>query len=460
MLAAALERSRQKWLSEGIFEKYWAKPSKKKVPIDAPNPAKESMAKLGVCSMIIEPHVFDITLYTVKEPQSAFPATTIQTPPPPSSEFNPFQNHNTYQTAHYHAPPPSAPHFQHHSPPNSSPSQLTLPPFKEGFGQFGPQGPSPSRHPPVAAPEPIMPERQGRIVPNTTRQDGSTTPGAKPSPDPVIQMLATRAASDHNLKALMKVVASGNASQQQLRDFQNHIDDLNGIIQSRNSPPQPRQDQPAPKPPPSTAPDHKAQSLVSTSSLSMAQPAHPPPISHPVPPLPIKPEPLPRYFSHIATPLKSKASPLYKLDMSAIVFDFGGAGDRFLFPRFSILEYLPGGTQVIVSFLIIRKGSLAVSGIYNHNSSYYQPVTMRLSTPHAKTLEPLARVVAPVEEVRSYMNSVFDKMNRAENVFLATRLPRPSEGNESDKADSIMQADHSVIRPIYSPPNTLVPLKA
>lgn len=418
------------------------------------------MTKFGVCSMIIEPHVFDITLYTVKESQSTFSATTNQTPPPPSSEFNPFQNHNTYQTPHYHAPPPAAPHFQHHSPPSSNPSQLTLPPFKEGFGQFGPQGPSPLHHPPVATPKPIMPERQGPTAPNTTRQDESTTPGAKPSPDPVIQMLATRAASDHNLKALMKVVASGNASQQQLRDFQNHIDDLNGIIQSRNSPSQPRQDQPTPKPPNSTGPDHKTQLLVSTSTLGMAQPVHPPPISHPVPPVPIKPEPLPQYFSHIATPLKSKAPPLYKLDMSAIVFDFGGAGDRFLFPRFSILEYLPGGTQVIVSFLIIRKGSLAVSGTYSHNSSYYQPVTMRLSTPHAKTLEPLARVVAPVEEVRSYMNSVFDKMNRAENVFLATRLPRPSEGNELDKVDSIVQADHPVIRPIYSPPKTLVPLKA
>ena len=460
VLAAAIDRSRQKWLSEGVFEKYWAKPSKKKTQIDATNPAKESMAKLGVCSMIVEPHVFEITLYTVRETQSTFPAANFQTPPPPSSEFNPFQNHNTYQTPLYHVPPPPAPHFQHHNQPNSNPSQLTLPPFREGFGQFGPQGPPPLRHPPISTPKPTVPERPGPPTPNNARQDESVNSGTKPSPDPVIQMLATRAASDHNLKALMKVVASGNASQKQLRDFQNHIDDLNGILKSRNSPSQSTHDPPAPEPPSSSVPEYKTQSLISTSTLGTPQSPHPPPISHPIPPAAIKSEPLPQYFSHVATPQKSKVPSPYKLDISAIVFDFGGTGDRFLFPRFSILEYLPGGTQVIVSFLIIRTGSLAASGTYKHNSSYYQPVTMRLSTPHPKTLEPLARVVAPAEEVRNYMNSVFDKMNRTENVFLATRLPRPSESNEVEKVDSVMQVDHSIIKPMYSPPNTLVPLKA
>lgn len=32
-----------------------------------------------------------------------------------------------------------------------------------------------------------------------------------------------------------------------------------------------------------------------------------------------------------------------------------GSGDRYLFPEYSILEFLPGGTTVIASFLIIRK---------------------------------------------------------------------------------------------------------
>ena len=459
VLAAAIERSRQKWLTEGVFEKYWAKPSKKKAQTDISNPAKESMAKLGVCSMIIEPHVFDITLYTVKESLPTFSTASVQPPLPPSSEFNPFQNHSTYQTPLYHVRSSPAPHYSRHSLPNPNPSQLTLPPFKEGFGQFGPQGPGPLHHPPVAAPKPVMPERQGPPT-SGPRQDENSNSGAKPSPDPVIQMLATRAASDHNLKALMKVVASGNASQKQLRDFQNHIDDLNGILKSRDPPSQPMQDQNTPKPPPSSTADYKTQNLISTSTLGMAQPPHhPPPISHPIPPPPIKPEPHPQYFSHIAPPLKSKAPAPYKSDISAIAFDFG-TGDRFLFPRFSILEYLPGGTQVLVSFLIIRKGSMAASGSYNNNASYYQPVTMRLSTPHPKTLEPLARVVAPADEVRSYMNSVFDKMKVAEKVFLATRLPKPVEDDEVENVGAAMEAIQPIVRTTYSPPNSLVPLRA
>lgn len=46
-------------------------------------------------------------------------------------------------------------------------------------------------------------------------------------------MLATRAAADPELKALMRVVASSQASQEQLRAFQAHIDELNAIIKAR-----------------------------------------------------------------------------------------------------------------------------------------------------------------------------------------------------------------------------------
>ena len=416
------------------------------------------MTKLGVCSMIIEPHVFEIILYNVKEPQPISSTANVQPSPPPSSEFNPFQNHSTYQTPLYHARHPPAPQYSLHGQQNQNPSRLTLPPFKEGFGQFGPQGPGPLHHPPVSASKPVMPPRKG--PPTSSKHDESLDPGVKPSPDPVIQMLATRAASDHNLKALMKVVASGNASQTQLRDFQNHIDELNGIIKSRDVPSPPAQSQHSPRPPPGRGSDSKTQTLISASTLGMAQPPqYPSPISHSLPPPPIKPEPHPQYFSLVAPPPKSKAPAPYKSEISAIVFDFG-TGDRFLFPRFSILEYLPGGTQVLVSFLVIRKGSTAISGTYNNNASYFQPVTMRLSTPHPKTLEPLARVVAPVDEVRSYMNSVFDKMNRAEGVFLATRLPRPIDDAEVYKTGPEVEASQPIVSSVYPPPNTLVPLRA
>ena len=131
--------------------------------------------------------------------------------------------------------------------------------------------------------------------------------------------------------------------------------------------------------------------------------------------------------------LRSKGPPpAPKPDITAVVFDFG-SGDRYLFPKFSILEYLPTttGQQVVASFLIVRKGSTSEYG-GDPKLDYYQPVTIRLFTPSGRHLENLARVVAPQDEVRRYMDDVMDHMTRAEYVLLAMRLPKASSDGEKD----------------------------
>ncbi|RGP79591.1 hypothetical protein FLONG3_2339 [Fusarium longipes] len=131
--------------------------------------------------------------------------------------------------------------------------------------------------------------------------------------------------------------------------------------------------------------------------------------------------------------LRSKGPPpAPKQDVTAVVFDFG-SGDRYLFPKFSILEYLPttSGQQVVASFLIVRKGSTSEYG-GDPKLDYYQPVTIRLFTQTGRQLENLARVVAPQDEVRRYMDDVMDNMTRAEYVLLAMRLPKISPDGEKD----------------------------
>ncbi|KAF4967585.1 hypothetical protein FSARC_4882 [Fusarium sarcochroum] len=131
--------------------------------------------------------------------------------------------------------------------------------------------------------------------------------------------------------------------------------------------------------------------------------------------------------------LRSKGPPpAPKPDVTAVVFDFG-SGDRYLFPKFSILEYLPttSGQQVVASFLIVRKGSTSEYG-GDPKLDYYQPVTIRLFTQSGRQLENLARVVAPQDEVRRYMDDVMDNMTRAEYVLLAMRLPKTSPDGEKD----------------------------
>ncbi|KAL1837169.1 hypothetical protein VTJ49DRAFT_4179 [Mycothermus thermophilus] len=137
------------------------------------------------------------------------------------------------------------------------------------------------------------------------------------------------------------------------------------------------------------------------------------------------------------TALRSKGPPPPppKPDISAIVFEFaGGSGDRYLFPKFSILEYVPvpQGQQVIASFLLVRKGSQAEYPMADPALDYYQPLTIRLFTPSGRHLENLARVVAPQEEVRRYMNDVMTRMTRAEYILLAMRLPRPGARAEEE----------------------------
>lgn len=136
----------------------------------------------------------------------------------------------------------------------------------------------------------------------------------------------------------------------------------------------------------------------------------------------------------LSAPIKSRAPPPPpKPDISAVVFDFG-TGDRYLFPKYSILDSLttPSGQQVVASFLIVRKGSVSEYG-GDPKLDYYQPVTIRLQTQSGRQLEHLGRVVAPVDEVRRYMDDVMDNMTRAEYVLLAMRLPRRSL--EEDKAE-------------------------
>lgn len=137
--------------------------------------------------------------------------------------------------------------------------------------------------------------------------------------------------------------------------------------------------------------------------------------------------------------LRSKGPPpVVKPDVSALVFEFaGGNGDRYLFPRFSIVEQVqtPSGPQVIASFLIVRKGSTSEYG-GDPKLDYYQPVTIRMSSTQPRTLDHFSRVAAPEEEVKRYMEDVMDNMTRAEYVLLAMRLPKPERDSKENSHSS------------------------
>lgn len=456
VLAASIERSRQKWLNGNMFEIYWAKPKGKKGVGDAPNPAMKTMTKLGICSMIIEPHVFEIGLYTVKEIPVPQPPTNPHPPTLSAPQYNPFPPYPYLAT--YDRQSAVSPHSysqQGHS------SQNSLPPFREGFAQFSPQGVPPLYHPPLPAVA-TQPVSVSRSQSAGNDQSHSQSCPEEPKADPVIQMLATRAASDPNLKTLMKIVAGGKATQMQLKDFQDHIDELNAIIKSRPNPNEAYDNENRCDPSDPTRQEHASKTVApnpvqETHGNRTASTATLPPGK--IGPAPVKLEPSSQTYPITAPSATPKSYGLPKPELSSMVFDIiGGSGDRFSFPRFSILEFLYGGTQVIVSFLVIRPGKLATSGKYKDMKYYYQPTTLRLTTNQPRFLETLSRVIASPDEVRSYMNNVFEKYPRAEIINLATRLPRTSDAEELEERATPAQADTSLTKATYSPPNSITPI--
>ncbi|KAI9682048.1 MAG: hypothetical protein M1817_000102 [Caeruleum heppii] len=455
VIAASLQRSKSKWLTVGFFERYWTKPTKKKNQTEIKNPAKDSMVRLGSCNLIIQPHVFEVTLFGVRES--------------PSSSMSGSAGHFAQRPIIQYGPPPTVGS-----------------PLAQGSGNWPPPAPhsqSSSPFVPEPTPQPAL-HHQPQSAPHSSSSvshggpaDSSPSHASKPSPDPVIQMLATRAAADHHLKSLMRVVASGKATPDQLKTFQGHIDELTAVLQAQTKPVRPLAPSPAPvvasQPPTdgsgshsknqtpipinaSLAPASRAGSFSATPSPNPYATMKPsgPNLKHENTtygqPSPFAQQPL----------LRAKApSAASRSDITAVVFEFAAApGDRFLFPKYSILEYLPGGIQVIASFIVVQKGSNSESGAYDPKLDYYQPVTMRLTAANARVLEPLARAVAPPDDVRKYMNEIMDHVTCAEHVYLAMRLPRNDEEEDEEEEWQREQVDAEAVRKAaFMPPGSIMP---
>ncbi|KAF4631842.1 hypothetical protein G7Y89_g6292 [Cudoniella acicularis] len=443
VLAESLNRSRQKWISEGIFEKYWTKPVKKKGAPEQPpnNPPKDSMTKLGTCTITVEPHIIEAVMYAIKEPNTrpTFTSAAQQTMYRPIIQYGPPNGM---------MPPPASPSTQkpYPLPKTAQPSPRTQQNCITNSVNPATVPNSPQATPSAQSNSVLssLPNGQPAAHPNTPQQNPPHLNNAPPadvadkSKDPVIQMLAERASTDPDLKALMRIVANGQASAEELKKFQSHIDDLTRIQKARQAAIQ--NSQPTTQLPPPPPPGANTQiNSGARPALSPAPSSSPSIRAAPTPPGPVSTS---SQFQPQPQALRSKGPvPSSKPDISGVVFEFtGGSGDRFLFPKFSILDYRPQG-EVIASFLIVRKGSASDSPSYDPTLDYYQPITIRLYAHQGRQLEALQKVVAPQDEVRRYMDDIMDNMTRAEYVLLAMRLPKDVEQPQPEKDDSTPKTD-------------------
>jgi hypothetical protein len=223
--------------------------------------------------------------------------------------------------------------------------------------------------------------------------------------DPLIVALVKTALDQLRTREMVKRIADGKPTFSDATDLKAILDKLHKELKSTQSaPPTPTQPSPA-----------VANGLVNGHAAS--------PTTGPPPQAPAQ------------QALRSKGPPpAPKPDIQGVVFEFaGGNGDRYLFPKYSILEYLQGGQHVVASFLLVLKGSTSEYGC-DPNLDYYERFTVRLYANTGRHLENLARVVAPQEEVIRYMNDIMDSATRAEYILLAMRLPR---GNPMANGDGL-----------------------
>ena len=376
VLATSLEQSRLRWVSEGIFDRYWVKPEggKNGKPPPPNNPDVKRMKSHGECRIRIEPHLFVAEMY-LEEGVKA-PTVTKQ----PMAQYKPAQQYGQQ--------------YQHRG----------LPP---------------------AVPQ--APQSQPPRVPYASSATGtsSSTPGSGPKPDPVISMLATRASSDPELKSLMKEVATGNATQDQLKVFQKHIDELTIIITKQK---QDEEDSAAKAYQQANTIQYDGSADVRTTAIAGTTTRH---TSSPQPYSPAQTGP--QYGQQ--QPWMSPVPAATDLPVIIAFKDVGATEDRFLFPQHSVLEAL-SPQHLLVSFIVVRRGHQAVDNTsLKLSAEYWQPVTIMIEVAYGKEelLNHIRRWVKPAEEVRKYMEDVMQRCERAPETYLALRLPfRSTAATESE----------------------------
>lgn len=455
ILAASLHRSRMQWLSDGIFRKYWVKPVKRKGVIEQPpnNPDAKSMSKLGNGTILVDPHKLDVTFYTVREQQPQVPLQkhpNQHTPKPPGLGTSPMG-------------PPIPSSMSTPNPTGNSPKPL--------IPQSRPVTPAVKPETAITTSQPAASGAVGKPPTQQTIQTLAAPP--KANSDPVIQMLASRAATDPQLKDLMKVVATSKATGEQLKEFQKHIDEFNEVVKKQEADKAER-DKLQPQAQATATPAQPVAAQQSTKQEVSVQPVPSPNTQHaagaavattntpgPATAAPTPSTPVASHPATYAAPRPPQQHPAYPAPRTEaiikhIVLEFHGEGastDRFLFPDYAALDLRYGGLEMNASFLIERKGSEVAATLGDSSAEevaimqakwkadveYYQPITITVRANQHRTIETIARAARTLPQVQEHMKNILETKTRAPVDYLLHQLPREKgiAGSEVPSAEMV-----------------------
>ncbi|KAI0158156.1 hypothetical protein GGR57DRAFT_459226 [Xylariaceae sp. FL1272] len=250
-----------------------------------------------------------------------------------------------------------------------------------------------------------------------------------PGSDPLIVYLVKRCLEDKNLNEMVRRIHTGKTKYTDTTELKSILERMKTVLdREANIPPKPHMNAQATSQASLTRIKGDGEVEATPNGSATKKPAGPGPQS-------------------AQQALRSKGPPpAAKPDIAAVVFEFaGGTGDRYLFPKYSILEFSEDKSSVIVSFLIVRKGSRLEHG-GDPSMDFYQPMTLRIFAQSAKILENLQRVVAPLDEVQKYMDDVMENMTRSEYILLAMRLPKSDKEDVTDDNADVSRIDQPVVQ--------------
>ena len=260
-----------------------------------------------------------------------------------------------------------------------------------------------------------QPQPQSQSQPQQSQQQPQQPKQQATNQDPVIQALARRAQENPSLKALMKIVAAGQANKEQLAEFQKHIDELTTMIRQQQmtqglgmatagqtkTPVTPQQ------------PTNLSQYPQATANQA-PRPVQPPPRT----PLngtsnfPYQ-QPVSRTAQTPKPPEKYKNLAIEFLNPTAACNST--PNDRLLFPKHAVLEFSPDRQKLMVSFLAVKSVS---------EKKYNIPVTMRLEPLERRdVLGIIERNCESLDAVKKHMDELVRSTERASDVNLILRTP-------------------------------------
>lgn len=247
----------------------------------------------------------------------------------------------------------------------------------------------------------------------------------------------------------MKIVASGNATSDQLRVFQTHIDELTAITQRQNAIKEAQAQAQAKKQQAANANANSHPHFLHTPQSAFGQPGQQP-ISNATfhaqnPTFSAYPS---AFHPHMMKP--SPSTYQKQADIAGIAIEFtAGSDDRYLLPKNSIMQHHPPGRQALLSFLIVRKPERADgnNAKAKQEEDVYQPVTLRVWADQQKIFDSISRALNPPDEVRKYMEETMASTKRADSVTLVLRLPRDADGaGETDSGAATPTGSKAVDR--------------